>query len=56
MPGDESEGRIRIERLEVSNYRSLGDGVTIQCGDLTALVGPNGSGKSNILRLMQKPL
>jgi predicted ATPase len=36
-----------IERLIVSNYRSLGENVTLELGPLTALVGPNGSGKSN---------
>jgi predicted ATPase len=40
---------VRVERLRVSNYRSLGDDVVIEFGELTALVGPNGSGKSNVL-------
>jgi predicted ATPase len=38
-----------IERLTVSNFRSLGDDVRITFGHLTALVGPNGSGKSNVM-------
>lgn len=38
-----------IKRLSVSNYRSLGENVTIELGRFTALVGPNGSGKSSIL-------
>lgn len=38
-----------IERLSVSNYRSLGENVTIELGRLTTLVGPNGSGKSNVV-------
>lgn len=37
-----------IHRLIASNYRSLGEGVEIAFGRLTALVGPNGSGKSNV--------
>lgn len=37
-----------IRRLLASNYRSLGEGVEILFGRLTALVGPNGSGKSNV--------
>lgn len=44
-----SPAGLRVDRLRVSNYRSLGDDVSIEFGDLTALVGPNGSGKSNIL-------
>lgn len=39
----------RIQRLVVSNYRSLGRDVTITLGPLTVLVGPNGSGKSNVV-------
>jgi predicted ATPase len=38
-----------INRLTVSNYRSLGENVVITFGRLTALVGPNGSGKSNVV-------
>lgn len=37
-----------IRRLVASNYRSLGEGVEVALGRLTALVGPNGSGKSNV--------
>jgi predicted ATPase len=39
----------RIDRLRVSNYRSLRDDVVVEFGELTAFVGPNGSGKSNVL-------
>ena len=38
-----------IERLTVSNYRSLGENVNLELGPFTALVGPNGSGKSNVV-------
>lgn len=38
-----------IERLIVSNYRSLGENVDLELGPFTALVGPNGSGKSNVV-------
>jgi predicted ATPase len=40
---------LMIQRLTVSNYRSLGKGVTVDFGRFTALVGPNGSGKSNVV-------
>jgi predicted ATPase len=43
------DGRTSIQRLVVSNYRSLGRDVTITLGPLTVLVGPNGSGKSNVV-------
>lgn len=39
----------RVVRVRASNYRSLGEDVVVDFGDLTALVGPNGSGKSNVL-------
>ena len=38
-----------IQRLVVSNYRSLGREVVVTLGPLTVLVGPNGSGKSNVV-------
>ncbi|HEX2223702.1 MAG TPA: AAA family ATPase [Thermoanaerobaculia bacterium] len=38
-----------IQRLRISNYRSLGENVSVDFGRFTALVGPNGSGKSNIV-------
>lgn len=41
--------RATIQRLVVSNYRSLGRDVVLTLGPLTLLVGPNGSGKSNIV-------
>ncbi len=42
-----------IRRLTVSNYRSLGEKVTVDFGQLTALVGPNGSGKSNVVDVLR---
>src|SRR6185295_9241953 len=42
-----------IERLSVSNYRSLGENVTLELGPFTALVGPNGSGKSNVVDVLR---
>jgi len=41
-----------ITELTVSNYRSIGPGVTIKPGHLSILIGPNGSGKSNILDVL----
>lgn len=38
-----------IRSLTVSNFRSLGENVSIELGPFTALVGPNGSGKSNVI-------
>jgi predicted ATPase len=42
-----------IERLSVSNYRSLGRDVDLELGSFTALVGPNGSGKSNLVDVLR---
>jgi predicted ATPase len=42
-----------IERLSVSNYRSLGENVSLELGSFTALVGPNGSGKSNVVDVLR---
>lgn len=38
-----------INRLRVSNFRSLGQDVDLELGPLTVLVGQNGSGKSNVV-------
>jgi predicted ATPase len=38
-----------IKRLRVSNYRSLGEDVSLELDRFTALVGPNGTGKSNVV-------
>ncbi len=38
-----------ITRVEISNYRSIGEKAELRLENLTALVGPNGSGKSNIV-------
>lgn len=42
-----------IKRLSVSNYRSLGENVSVDFGRFTALVGPNGSGKSNVVDVLR---
>ena len=42
-----------IKRLSVSNYRSLGENVSVELGPFTALVGPNGSGKSNVVDVLR---
>lgn len=39
----------RLVRMTVSNYRSIGEAVSIDFEPLTVLVGINGSGKSNLL-------
>jgi predicted ATPase len=41
--------RERLTRMTVSNYRSVGENVSIEFEPLTVLVGINGSGKSNLL-------
>lgn len=40
--------RPTFNRVTVSNYRSIGNNVSIDLGELTVLVGINGSGKSNV--------
>lgn len=42
-----------IRRIVCSNYRSLGEGVSVALGRITALVGPNGSGKSNLADVLR---
>src|SRR6185295_5371850 len=42
-----------IRELTVSNYRSLGENVTLKLGEFTALVGANGSGKSNVVDVLR---
>lgn len=42
------ESRDRLRRVQVRNYRSLGE-VVVDLEDMTVLVGPNGSGKSNFV-------
>lgn len=42
-------GLARLRRMTVSNYRSVGEDVSIDFEPLTVLVGINGSGKSNLL-------
>jgi predicted ATPase len=48
-----------IERIYISNFRSIGEANALALGPLTALVGINGSGKSNVgdaLRFMSECL
>ncbi|MGI8685093.1 MAG: AAA family ATPase [Acidimicrobiales bacterium] len=45
----EPEARARLTRMTVSNYRSIGEDVSIGFEPITVLVGVNGSGKSNLL-------
>ena len=40
-----------IKTIRIKNFRCLKD-VTLECGDLTALIGRNGSGKSAVLRAL----
>ncbi len=42
-----------IRRIQVSNFRSLGENVTLELGPLTVLVGQNASGKSNVADVLQ---
>ncbi|MBI5499679.1 MAG: AAA family ATPase [Deltaproteobacteria bacterium] len=42
-----------ITALTVSNFRSLGENVTLRLGRLTVLVGQNGSGKSNVINALR---
>lgn len=44
-PGDHPQ----FTRLVVSNFLSLGEDVSVELGELTALAGINGSGKSNVV-------
>lgn len=40
---------MRIDKVSISNYRSLGDNVEIAFSQVNVLVGQNGAGKSNII-------
>jgi putative ATP-dependent endonuclease of the OLD family len=40
---------MRLESIEVSNYRSIANVKLEPCGDFNVLIGRNNSGKSNIL-------
>lgn len=42
-----------IRRIQVSNFRSLGENVSLELGPLTVLVGQNASGKSNVADVFQ---
>lgn len=46
---DRLDATPMLTRLTVSNYRSIGENVSIDFEPLTVLVGINGSGKSNLL-------
>lgn len=43
---------MHIQSIRVARYRSLGD-VTLQPGNLTALVGPNNAGKTNFAESLE---
>lgn len=45
----ETERRAQLARMTVSNYRSIGEDVSVDFEPITVLVGVNGSGKSNLL-------
>jgi predicted ATPase len=47
------ESRTMIRRIQVSNFRSLGENVSLDLGPLTVLVGQNASGKSNVADVLQ---
>lgn len=49
MSTSQSSDRAQLTRMTVSNYRSIGEDVSIDFEPLTVLVGINGSGKSNLL-------
>ena len=40
-----------IDHIKLANFRSI-ESVSIEAGELTALIGTNGSGKSNVLRAL----
>jgi len=44
------EGKMRLIRFSVLNYRSITTAHKIEMSNLTVLVGKNNEGKSNILR------
>ncbi len=43
---------VKIKRMEISGFRSIGEPIVIEFKDMCALVGPNNAGKSNILELI----
>lgn len=45
---------MRIESVTVSNFRVIGKRVTLNLGDLTALIGSNGTGKTTLLLALEK--
>lgn len=47
---------MKIQKVRISNYRSIKDTIEIDFTDLTAMIGPNNSGKSNILWCINKLL
>lgn len=49
MSTSPASDRTQLTRMTVSNYRSIGENVSIDFAPLTVLVGINGSGKSNLL-------
>ncbi|HOG25998.1 MAG TPA: AAA family ATPase [Bacteroidales bacterium] len=47
---------MKIQKVRISNYRSIKDTIEIDFSQVTALIGPNNSGKSNILWCINKIL
>jgi hypothetical protein len=43
-------GTLRLTKVTVSNYRSIGSKTTFELHNMTTLIGPNNEGKSNLLR------
>jgi len=43
---------MKIQRIEIKNYRSLND-LTVYPEDILALVGRNNSGKSNLIKALE---
>lgn len=47
---------MKIQKVRITNYRSIKDTIEIDFSQMTALIGPNNSGKSNILWCINKIL
>jgi len=47
---------MKIKTISISGYRSINDTLTLEFGNINALVGPNNAGKSNILNAINTVL